>query len=47
MKENNDIKNATILIGYSSKDLFDNLLFLISTAISLNSETIIFYYQKR
>ncbi len=43
----NDIENAVVLISWSKKDLSDKPCFLLSTDISLDNQTIIFYYEKR
>lgn len=43
----NDIENAIVLISWKKKDMSDKPCFIISTDISLNSKTIINYYQKR
>ena len=43
----NDIENAVVLISWTKKDLSDKPSFIISTDISLDSKTIISYYEKR
>jgi hypothetical protein len=43
----NDLENAVILICWSKADLSDKPSYIISTDVSLESQTILEYYQKR